>query len=185
MKNSFFSYATGIFLFTAMCSNAYSQNSKQNTGLFNPSSKEVAYNSDPAITSLPAATADALAGINARAVKNFKKSFKTQNSADWFTIEDGFMAVFTKDAIKTKVFYDKKGRLIGEILSYTEDKLPKEIRHRVKSTYYDYNIIHVHELRADDVTVYLVKIEDKTSFKTIRVQDGEEMTEKDAFEKSK
>ena len=44
--------------------------------------------------------------------------------------------------------------------------------------------IFVQEVTVAEKTAYLVKIEDKTSMKTIRVLDGE-MTEIEAFEKSK
>jgi len=54
----------------------------------------------------------------------------------------------------------------------------------VKSTYYDFNIFLVNEVSVGNAKVYLVKIEDNTSFKTIRIQDGE-MTETEIFTKSK
>lgn len=183
MKNSFFRYAKGSILFIALSSCAYAQTSKLTTELNNPSSKEVAYNSDPN-TSLPTDKSREMAGINTRAVKDFNRSYKKQSNAAWFAIKDGYVAIFTEDGVKTRVYYNPKGRLIGDIRSYEEDKLPKEIRHQVKSTYYDYNIFYVNELTVGQEKVYLVKIEDKTSFKTIRVQNGE-MTETEAFQKSK
>jgi len=185
MKNPFFRYTTGIILFIAISACAYAQNNKLNEKLKlnSSSSKEVDYSSD-AKTALPAAPADPLTSINAKAVKSFSKSYKKQSNAAWFTIEDGFVAIFTEGGVKTRVYYDTKGRLIGDIRSYMEDNLPKDIRHQVKSTYYDFDIFHVNEVTVGNTKVYLVKIEDKTSFKTIRIQDGE-MTETEAFQKSK
>lgn len=134
---------------------------------------------------VPADKTESSAAINSKAVKDFSRTYKKQNNESWYTIDDGFVAVFTNDGVKTNVYYDKKGRLIGDIRTYQEDKLPKYIRHLVKSTYYDFNIINVNELTAGNQKVYLVKLEDKTSYKTIRVQEGEEMTETEAFQKSK
>ena len=173
MKHSFFRHVTGIIPFVALCSCAFAQ-----TNLSSPlnfPTKELAYADEP--------KAEA-ANINAKALKNFSKSYQKQSDASWFAISDGFVAIFTADGVKTKAYYDSKGRPVGDVRTYQEDKLPTEIRHLVKSTYYDFNIFLVNEVTVDNAKVYLIKIEDKTSFKTIRVQDGE-MTETEAFIKSK
>jgi hypothetical protein len=56
---------------------------------------------------------------------------------------------------------------------YGEDKLPSPIRHTVKSNYYDFSIFNVTEVSKGEKIVYLVKIEDKTCWKTLMVTDGE------------
>jgi len=173
MKHSFFRHVTGIIPFVALCSCAFAQ-----TNLSSPlnfPTKELAYADEPKSEA---------ANINAKALKNFSKSYQKQSDASWFAIADGFVAIFTADGVKTKAYYDSKGRPVGDVRTYQEDKLPKEIRHMVKSTYYDFNIFIVNEVTVDNAKVYLIKIEDKTSFKTIRVQDGE-MSETEAFIKSK
>jgi len=175
MKHSFFRQITGIIPFVALCSCAFAQNSKVGSSLIFPTTKELAYADEP--------KAEA-ANISAKALKNFSKSYQKQSDASWFAIADGFVAIFTADGVKTKAYYDSKGRPVGDVRTYQEDKLPKEIRHMVKSTYYDFNIFLVNEVTVDNAKVYLIKIEDKTSFKTIRVQDGE-MSETEAFTKSK
>ena len=56
---------------------------------------------------------------------------------------------------------------------YNEEKLPAEIRHRVKSNYYDFSIYHVSEIRYNGKTAWYVTIEDKTCWKKIKVLDSE------------
>ena len=55
--------------------------------------------------------------------------------------------------------------------TYTEKYLPFDVRHAVKSTYYDFNIFHVTEIESPNQPliyfIYLRKAEDETSFKTI------------------
>lgn len=182
MKKLFFRYTTGFIPFIALFTSAYAQNSKLSAQLSVPQSQEVAYNIDPKTPGATVPTGEATASINSKAVKNFSKNYN--NNAAWIEITGGYVASFNENGIKTKVYYDKKGRLIGQIKSYGEDKLPQDIRHQVRSTYYDFQINYVNELTALNTTVYLVKIEDKTSFKTIRVAEGE-MTETEAFQKSK
>lgn len=178
-------YITGSILFVALFSCAHAQTSKLSTGLNLSLSKEVAYNSESKMADLSVDKSDAAAGINTKALKDFTRNYKKQSDASWYTIDDGFVAIFKNEGVKTNVYYDKKGRLIGDIRTYQEDKLPKEIRHQVKSTYYDFNIINVNELTVGNQKVYLVKLEDKTSFKTIRIQEGEEMMETEKYQKSK
>jgi hypothetical protein len=179
MKKLFFRYTTGFIPFIAFFSGAYAQNSKFNTELNSPASKEVAYTN-----TAKERTAPVFEGISTKAVKNFTKTYKNADNANWFVIKDGYLAEFKQDGITTKVYYDPKGRWVGNLRSYFEDKLPRDIRHRVKSHYYDYNIYYVQEITVGNATVYLVKIEDKTFSKTIRVQD-DEMNEAEAFTKSK
>jgi hypothetical protein len=179
MKKQFFRYTAGFIPFIALFSCASAQSNKSSPELNNPTSKEVAYTNTANGRDVPGTI-----NINAKALKNFSKTYKKASAAGWFVIKDGYLAQFKQDGITTKVFYDAKGRWVGNLRCYFEDKLPRDIRHRVKSHYYDYNIYYVQELTVGNATVYLVKIEDKTSFKTIRVQDGE-MTEAEAFTKSK
>src|SRR5687767_2892082 len=179
MKKLFFRYTTGFIPFIALFSSVYAQNSKFGTELNSPASKEVAYTN-----TAKEGTAPAFAGISTKAVKNFTKTYKNADNANWFVIKDGYLAQFKQDGITTKVFYNPKGRWIGNLRCYFEDKLPRDIRHLVKSHYYDYNIFYVQEVTVGNATVYLVKIEDKTSLKTIRVQDGE-MNETEVLKKSR
>jgi hypothetical protein len=184
MKKLFFRYTTGFIPLVAMFSCAFAQNSKFGSEPINPASKEVAYENDAKARNLIANPGNAAVSINSKAVKDFTKTYKNAGDARWFVITDGFLAEFNQDGIKTKVFYDRKGRCAGSLRSYQEDQMPRDIRHQVKSHYYDFNIYYVQEVTVADKIAYLVKIEDKTSLKTIRVLDGE-MTEIEAFEKSK
>jgi hypothetical protein len=112
--------------------------------------------------------------ITERALKNFKKSFKESSLASWYQAKDGgYVAKFEKNQIQTRVNYDRKGNWTGTIRSYREKNLPKDVRHLVRSNYYDYTIFFVDEVTVGDKTAYLVKIEDAKTFMTIRVIDGE------------
>jgi hypothetical protein len=111
--------------------------------------------------------------INTKALKNFTATYKKTPDAKWFKLDNEFVAYFTSDGIKTRVFYDKKGNFEGLVRGYPEDKLPGEIRSLVKSTYYDFSIYHVNEVYANGITAYLVKISDNISWKTIKVIDYE------------
>jgi hypothetical protein len=182
MKKQFSLYKLGVIPLIILCCSVNAQTTGLNATLNSSSSKEVASSDDTKDKELSAFNNNS--ALSTKALKNFGKTFKETDNATWVEIVDGFKAEFTKEGIETKVFYDRKGRWVANVRNYQEDKLPKDIRHRVKSIYYDYSIFYVQEITVGDKMAYLVKMEDKNSVKTIRVADGE-MDEYLAFEKSK
>lgn len=173
MKRLFFRYTMGSLLSIAVFSCSYAQSSKSGSVVSNPLATDLAYNNKPKTKEIPVTQGATTVSISTKAVKDFTKNYKKAENAGWFIIKDGYLAEFKEDGIKTKVYYNPKGTWIGNVRSYLEDKLPRNIRHLVKSTYYDYKINYVQEVTVDRNIVYLVKIEDGTFFKTIRIQDGE------------
>ena len=171
MKKTFLRYLIGFIPLIALLGSAYAQ--KADLGM---STKEVPsriYVFDE-MKAESAVLITNIADINARALKQFSKTFKSAANASWYqTAQGGYTAKFRQDGIETRVDYDRKGNWSGTIRTYTQENLPKEIRHIVKSTYYDYNIFLVQEVTVGNTTAYLVKIEDAATFKTIRVIDGE------------
>lgn len=111
--------------------------------------------------------------LNERVLNDFNKNFKTAGTPSWSSIKNGFLVRSEKDGVQTRAFYDQRGRWSSTILTYSEDKLPFDVRRQVKSTYYDYTIYMVNEITVTDKTVYLVSIEDDKGYKTIRVADDE------------
>ena len=83
-------------------------------------------------------------------------------------------ASFASNGTHTKVVYDIKGHGKYAIISYTEAKLDRNIRTLVKSTYFDANIIGVHQFEFGNKTVYAIKMQDQQSnFLTLKVSDGQ------------
>jgi hypothetical protein len=122
-----------------------------------------------------------LSEINVKVVRHFSKSFKLAENVHWFTVSDGLMAYFTENGIKTRSGYDKKGNWLYNLRTYTEEYLPREVRTQVKTVFYDFSISCVKEFSISCVKeitnarqiIYVVLIEDKNSFKNIRVCDEE------------
>jgi hypothetical protein len=116
---------------------------------------------------------DNLNAINIRAMRHFKKSFPNVGGEEWFLIRDGYLATFTIDSIKNRVFYNQRGDWTYTVRYYAEKNLPSEVRAIVKSTYYDYAITGIDEVSVEEKTVYLVHIQDAFTWKKLRVCDGE------------
>ena len=170
MKKTFLRYLTGCLPLIALFGSAYAQNGDLSFSSTKATPGKFVFNETKAEQGLNEAS---IADINARALKEFSKTFKAGTNAIWYEMKDGFTAKFKEDGIETRVDYDRKGRWVATVRTYTEANLPRDIRHLVKSTYYDYSIFLVHEVTVGDKTAYLVKIEDADTLKTIRVIDGE------------
>lgn len=118
-----------------------------------------------------------------KAVRNFIKRYGDISYVTWRQSPNGAAAYFTANDIMTSVYFHKNGDYKCMIRYYREDKLPQYIRHLVRSRYYDYSIFSATELNENGKTIYDVKIEDKRSYKTIRIIDGE-MEVRDEFFKA-
>ena len=114
--------------------------------------------------------------ISPRAVKDFGYTHKNVKGESWMKTKDGFSVRFNSDDVRTTIYYDKKGNWTGSLKYYGEEKMPREVRQIVKSTYYDYNIVYAQEIEttdSDGVPTYVVCVDDKTKIKMIRVVNGE------------
>jgi hypothetical protein len=138
---------------------------------------------DNAVDSTATGTAE-LKTTNAKALKDFRARFSQSMNESWYAMSDGYLSTFKIEGSVTRVYYNKKGHWQYTLKSYNEDKLPRDIRATVKRTYYDYAITLVQEVQAsDDRVVYIVHLEDKSSFKNVIVSPDGEMTIMEEFQK--
>lgn len=176
-------------LLTWTIANCYSQSPN---GITNPgSSNEAFISSSEEINAVKDSALIRLNELNIKAVRSFTKDYKNVTDAKWSKLNKGFSIVyFAMDGIQTSVLYDKEGLCEWVRRDYSEDKLSREVRHRVKSTYYDFSIYCVNEITINGITAYIVAIEDKTSrdetfWKIIKVVEGEIETIKEYSEKKR
>lgn len=131
-----------------------------------PASKQPAQNPDSGFTFRNE--------ISIHAVRTFLMDHKTATNARWFKATDGLFGVyFTADSIVNTIFYNKNGDTELMILDYDEDKLPSEIRDLVKVNFTSFSINHVNEFRRKFNTAYVIVLENKNSWKKIKVVDGD------------
>lgn len=112
--------------------------------------------------------------INTRTLKNFKKDYKDAPGVKWVKDDQLITAEFSSNGIETVVYYNTKGRWLGSIKNYNEEKFDPKVRSIVKSTYYDYKIDYIQEVETIDtygMPTYLAYIQDDADFKVIRIGD--------------
>jgi len=122
---------------------------------------------------------DRLNERNIKAIRNFIKSYKDAANVKWLkTVEGSDVVYFSIGDVKNWVFYTRKGIYEGMMRRYNENNLPPDVRHLVKSTYYDFNITHVAEVSSENNIVYIIslsdnRLADKIFYKEIKLANGE------------
>ena len=111
--------------------------------------------------------------VNIRAMRDFKKYYPNVDGEKWYSFKDGFAARFNENGILHMITYNRAGGLLYSIVYYGEKKLPENVRALVKSTYYDYSITIVEEISFQQQTVYLVHLQDQSTWKILRIFNGE------------
>jgi len=112
--------------------------------------------------------------VNPKAVKNFTTNYKGSPDEHWFDVEGGFIAEFASGDIDHRVDYDKKGNWLRTIRSYSEAEMAEDLRHIVKSTYFDYEINLVQEIERPASPVnYIIQLLGKTELINLRISEGE------------
>lgn len=110
---------------------------------------------------------------NFRANENFKRLYKEVPDANWEVSQNGTVASFIKDDIRTNVYYDKKGYLNYILTYYPINKAPADVVSLVEDEYPNTDIDLVVDAKKADVEFYIIQLEDKRTIKQVTVCDGE------------
>lgn len=113
--------------------------------------------------------------ISRKAIRDFAHTYENVTNEEWLQTKNGYTVRFISDGIRTDVFYDKKGKWVARIKYYGEEGLFGNIRHMVRSSYYDYAILGIQEIETIDsygAPTYIINIEDKTRIKILRINAG-------------
>ena len=148
-------------------------------GQLTPNSANLTFTSMTEITSVEDVDAlltgkAILIDINSKAQRHFAKDYQNPSDVRWTVFPFGTRVHFNSKGKDTKVYYDTKGNPQASVSYYFAKDLSPEIYRQVRSKYFDYKIFVVTEITADNKTVYLVKLEGRNSWKTIRIA-GDEM----------
>lgn len=119
--------------------------------------------------------------VNIKSVRDFRKSYKKASDVKWVQNEQGASVYFTNDGLKMRSSYNTRGVKEYTLRYYDESRMPLDLRQRVRSNYYDHNIVIVTEVSRNNQIYYLVKMENTKEYLTVKV--GED--EMGVFEKTK
>ena len=111
--------------------------------------------------------------INAKVIRSFIRTFGEVPGAKWYRSGNNFRVTFVNNEMNHTVYYKQNGMMDAKILTYSEDRLPPQVRHLVKSRFYDFAISHVTEVHKSGATAFYVKVEDHTVIKTVKIVEEE------------
>jgi hypothetical protein len=114
--------------------------------------------------------------INISAVRDFVNRFDKVENVLWFAVpRGGFEAYFVQDGYGDRVIYDKSGGWLMSLITYDEDKCPRDIRSAVKSLFFDFDIFLIEEVHNIDGVEFIFYLQDKSSVRVVRVSKESEV----------
>ena len=123
--------------------------------------------------------------ISTRAIRDFAINFPEVSHENWLSIPDLFVAMFTLNDVSYRVDYDSRGNWIETFKTYSEKRLPEDVRQAVKGSYYDYHIYLVQEIvQPFHPALYIVHLDGRKRLINLQIYDGA-MQEWQTFKKSK
>jgi hypothetical protein len=118
--------------------------------------------------------------ISEKLLQTFKATFPDAAEVKWQEQPDKYTVNFKDGGIMTKVDYDKDGNFIGSVRYYFEKNLPVSIICKLHKKYADKKVFGVTEMTTDTSVEYYIKLEDATSWMTVKsnVDGNMEVVEK-------
>src|SRR6201991_474215 len=107
-------------------------------------------------------------GISDKLLQAFSKTFPDAREVKWAETEDKYMVNFKQGEILTKIEYDKEGNFLSSLRYYSEKNLPVSILCRLQKKYGDKKVFGVTEMTTESAVEYYIKLEDATTWMTVR-----------------
>jgi hypothetical protein len=118
-------------------------------------------------------------GLNKVALVNFHSSFPDATEVSWFNMKKGQLYVaFNTAGKKNRVVYNKKGKILYSISYYSKEMLPASVLQQVKDNYCGKSIFGITEISYNHETVYVLVLEDQTSWTDIKIAGNKIIEEK-------
>ncbi len=106
--------------------------------------------------------------ISDKLLQAFKQTFPDAQQVKWSEQEDKYMVNFKQGEVLTKIEYDRDGNFVSSLRYYSEKNLPVSILCRLQKKYGDKKIFGVTEMTTESAVEYYIKLEDETSWITVR-----------------
>lgn len=114
-----------------------------------------------------------LKAISAKLYDRFTKDFRSASNITIYA--DKNVQIYSMiDGIKNRTLYTRKGKFLHNVRQYEANMLPEEVTNAVNDAYPRFDIFGgVVEVRVADIVAYFVLIENKKSWKRVKVINGE------------
>jgi hypothetical protein len=106
--------------------------------------------------------------VNEKVLKSFKETFPNAQNVSWQSSAEKYVANFQQMGIRVIVNYDLEGKILSATRYYTEENLPINIVCKLKNKYPSKKIYGVTEESSESSIDYYVKLEDETTWTTVK-----------------
>ena len=114
--------------------------------------------------------------INIWAVRDFLNRFDEVENVLWFAVpKGGYEAYFVRDGYGDRIIYDKSGGWQQSLITYNEDKCPRDIRAAIKSLFFDFDIFLIEEIQNREGAEFIFYLQDKSRIRIVRVSNEDEV----------
>jgi hypothetical protein len=166
MKNGIIPALIGCLVVAISCTTpVHAQESKASTHPKNTLATAAAIISEPG---------NAHTGVNVRTkvMRTFLQNFEGATGVRWSRDGKRYLASFTQGDQTGNALVAANGAMLYSLRYGTEKHLPREVRHLVRSTYYDVKIQNVTEVNSNNIRAWIVSMQDADNLVVVRVLDG-------------
>jgi hypothetical protein len=154
-------------------------------GLVSFLSVNISFAQEETLKELPAITVSATSSnVSAKVNKAFSQYFKDATHLRWYEIDKKFLVKFIQNDQENRALFTGKGQLVYHISYGIEKHLPADVRHLIKSNYYDQSITRVLKVNQEQRNIWVISLEDVKEHIMVRVEDME-LEETQRMQKSK
>lgn len=118
--------------------------------------------------------------ISEKLLKLFSQTFPKAEQVKWVEQPDKYTVDFKDDGVPTKVEYDKDGNFVSSVRYYNGKQLPVNIICKLEKKYPTKTVFGVTEMTTETSVEYYIKLEDATTWMTVKstVDGAMEVVEK-------
>lgn len=119
--------------------------------------------------------------IDEQLLQSFAAQFPNAQKVVWQELEEAYTVSFVEDEIRVRVVYLRNGALTHFLRYYLEESLPLHIRLTIKEKFPGQDIHGVIEenlvshIENRTKTTYYVRLENETSWSTVKIEKGRKM----------
>ena len=122
--------------------------------------------------------------INEKLLETFKQTFPNAEQVKWMEQPDKYTVNFKEDGILTKIDYDMDGNFVSSLRYYSEKNLPVNVICKLQKKYADKKVFGVTEMTTDSAVEYYIKLEDATSWITVKSNVDGNLTVVEKYKKA-
>ena len=106
---------------------------------------------------------------NEKVLKIFNATFASPSDVTWFDHINYYDVSFVQSGIRSNIKYDKEGNFLSSLRYYGQENLPINVISVIKKKYPSKKVYRVTEMTTSEEVNYYIKLEDNTSWTTIKI----------------